>query len=300
MSIEPYDPNYKGGDNLSPPLAKVSVTKIDDNWIRYIEVDGEYLFALKDVYAKIGAKDPKNSAIVFKRRYCEKFKEYFREVIIQTPGGPQKVTACTEELVYIICMRANTDRAFEFQKRVSKLLKLLRRGDYQLVPNSSKSIIAIDTITIEEHSKKLEAINREVLFLKRWMQELKWALIDRDKELDVLKAKVKRLENQLITVAEADELKARVWELAELAAKINGLPSADTETKKRAWKFLKLKLMERGLIPNVFKKHRYFTKEQYAEALLILQDAKAKLELELKKRSALRLQIKDVVQKKED
>ncbi|MHA1828971.1 MAG: hypothetical protein ACTSX6_10045 [Candidatus Heimdallarchaeaceae archaeon] len=283
MSTEAFN-DRRREYQIGTPLVEVFQTQIDGSLIRYIKKHNEFLFIFKDIFVKIGYTYPDVESRKFKSRHGHKFKEFFREVIINTEGGPQKVTACTYEMLVIVTNRANTDKAIEFQKRVAKLMRMLQFGEVALVPGSnSQALVATDNVLVE-YEKKINFFDKELNFLKGWMEDINRSLREKDKKIFELEGKVTRIENMPITVPEAKELKRTVWDVAHLIARLRGYRQADRSLKFEVWEYVKTKLIERKKLRSVYKSYELFTREQYHESLVILQETKERVEAELRKR----------------
>lgn len=103
---------------------------------------GEAWFVANDIAAAIGYAEPRKSASQIISRNPEKF-EGFRGVLnLKTPGGMQETTIVNENGMYMFLMASDMPAAVEFQRRVSELLKRIRRRQAVVVPLGANPLIS--------------------------------------------------------------------------------------------------------------------------------------------------------------
>ncbi len=272
MDTRSLDEDFKGRDSLSHPLVKYQTRRIDGSLIRFIdpntndEID-EPLFTIKDIYVKIGIKDPASASRKFIERNKHKYAEYIRKVRIQTTGGPQETYAGTKELISIICMRSNTPMAIDFQKRVAKLLTMLDNKEAILIPTHEISQKSLTNPVIAKHSFMLEQHENTIRFYGQELKQMRDYLRDALEDIEILKS-------EEITTRQAENVQILIHQIARLSAKLEGKPRPESKHFKLTYSNFKRTF-------NI-NKYSHLPKKSYRKGISWLNSHKIKLENELK------------------
>jgi len=73
-------------------------------------------------------EDPKKAIHQIYQRHQDELEEFSMLWPVETPGGPQKVRIFAEEAVYMITCFSQSQKAKEFRRWVSSLIKAYRQG----------------------------------------------------------------------------------------------------------------------------------------------------------------------------
>lgn len=270
--IYSHDDDFKGREESSLPLVQSRTQKIDGSLIRFIdpnendEID-ETLFLIKDIYVKIGIKDPASSSRKFIQQNKHNFAEFIRKVRILTTGGPQETYACTKELISIICMRSNTLKAIDFQKRVAKLLTMLDNKEAILIPANEISYNSLTNPVIAKHNFMLEQHENTIRFYGQELKNMRDHLRDALEDIETLK-------NEEVTTRQAENIQILIHQISRLSAKLEGKQRPESKHFKLTYSNFKRTF-------NI-RKYSYLPKKNYRKAVGWLNSYLIKLEKELK------------------
>lgn len=110
---------------------------INENGLKYVELEGRILFSSEEIGRQLGYAKPSKSINILFNRNQRELEGYARHIKMMCRDGQDRETRCfTEEGVYIISMLANTPRARDFRARLARLLREIRERRVALARES--------------------------------------------------------------------------------------------------------------------------------------------------------------------
>lgn len=134
-------------------MNELQIFTYQQNAVRTVERDGEPWFVLKDVCDVLG--------ISKYRDVSERLDADEREPVkVDTPGGPQMMTAVNESGLYNVILRSDKPEAKPFRKWVtSEVIPTLRKhGSYHARPLTSAEQLVAQAQLLVEQERRLSAL----------------------------------------------------------------------------------------------------------------------------------------------
>lgn len=157
----------------------MDLIQFEGHEVRVLNQDGtdwdgqqEAWFIPGEVAAAIGASKPSDYARTVLKRNTERFEGFRGRVKLTLPsGGAQEINILNENGLYMFLMASDLPTAVRFQRKVTELLKNIRRGNLTLIPSYQiQDPIARAKRWIEEQEEK-QALQTKTLMLEQQVAE---------------------------------------------------------------------------------------------------------------------------------